>query len=112
MSPSQLQRDAQTLKGKYPSVVVGVTGDDITAENLTEYLNRHVDTIAIRRLAGGYECGADFRLDIFPSLLKPQLDSQRSLDFKGNNNLIGGFEGTLNGLLKAWRSVTSKASTN
>ena len=60
--PDQLKADAETLKHKFPYVMIEASGG-ITSETLKDYLSEHVDIISQGSLTQGYET-VDFSLKI------------------------------------------------
>ena len=60
----QLKKDAATIKGKFPHVIIEASGG-ITTETMPEYLCEHVDVVSQGKLTQGYAC-VDFSLKIVP----------------------------------------------
>mmetsp|Transcript_23402 Transcript_23402/g.32694 ORF Transcript_23402/g.32694 Transcript_23402/m.32694 type:complete len:301 (+) Transcript_23402:44-946(+) len=60
--PSQLRKDAQTIKEKYPHIIIEASGG-ITTETMPDYLCEHVDVISQGKLTQGYSC-IDYSLKI------------------------------------------------
>ena len=60
--PQALKNDAQTVKHKYPSVIVEASGG-ITFDTMGDYVCDHVDIISRGNLTQGYSC-LDFSLKV------------------------------------------------
>jgi nicotinate-nucleotide pyrophosphorylase (carboxylating) len=60
--PSQLKKDAEAFKGKFPYVLVEASGG-ITTKTMPDYLCPHVDIVSQGKLTQGYSC-VDFSLKI------------------------------------------------
>lgn len=60
--PSQLKKDAETLKSQFPHLLIEASGG-ITAETMGDYLSEHVDIVSQGKLTQGYSC-IDYSLKI------------------------------------------------
>jgi nicotinate-nucleotide pyrophosphorylase (carboxylating) len=60
--PSQLRKDAEVFKLKFPHVLVEASGG-ITTETMPDYLCPHVDIVSQGKLTQGYPC-VDYSLKI------------------------------------------------
>jgi len=60
----QLKKDAATIKGRYPHLIIEASGG-ITTETMPEYLCEHVDVVSQGKLTQGYSC-IDYSLKIVP----------------------------------------------
>mmetsp|Transcript_16309 Transcript_16309/g.22996 ORF Transcript_16309/g.22996 Transcript_16309/m.22996 type:complete len:301 (+) Transcript_16309:133-1035(+) len=60
--PSQLRKDAQTIKEKHPHIIIEASGG-ITTETMPDYLCEHIDVVSQGKLTQGYSC-VDYSLKI------------------------------------------------
>lgn len=61
-APSQLKKDAATLKGRFPHLLIEASGG-ITTDTMPDYLCEHVDIVSQGKLTQGYTC-IDYSLKI------------------------------------------------
>ena len=61
-APAQLEKDAATIKQKFPNVLIEASGG-ITTETMPDFLVEHVDIVSQGKLTQGYDC-IDYSLKI------------------------------------------------